>query len=84
MQVPRPSARSHHNTSMTLTSSPLAEAAQECEPRATQPAWVSCEPCLAACKQDESAHLPLCNPGARCAPHESALPVRDRSSLQLG
>ena len=29
MQVPRPSARSHRSTSMTLTSSPSGEAAQE-------------------------------------------------------
>ena len=84
MQVPRPSARSHRSTSMTLTSSPSGEAAQESEPRATQLAWVSCEPCSAACKQDESAPLLLCIPGARCALYGSVLPVRDSSFLQQG
>ena len=84
MQAPRPSARSHRSTSMTLTSSPSAEAAQECEPHAIQPAWVRCPPCPAACKQGESTHVLLGIPWPRCAFQHSALPVRDRSLQQWG
>ena len=84
MQVPRPSARSHRSTSMTSTSSPLAEAAQACELRATRLAWVSRRPCRAVCKQNHSAHLSLYTPGPCCAFHGAALSVRDRCFLQQG